>query len=181
MSFASTDLRTATCVCSAVFFSRDRDLFGEGAGFQREIKLYRASRVELHVRAADLLEAAQFDQKFIAAGVQVGKCVVAAAVGDGRVDCCVCVLVTVTVAARNDDTLRIFYCARNRASIELCESRRRYAQQPGNRSRRRGEGERSSYAVGSLSPSSKKCQTKSRLSPQSVSPTPRTSKGGSRA
>ena len=120
-------LRTATCGLQRRIFSRHRDLFGEGAGFQREIELHRARRVELDVGAADLLEATQLDQKFIAAGVQVGKCVVAAAVGDGRVGLLRLRARHRDGCARDDATLRIFDCARNRASIELCECRRRYA------------------------------------------------------
>ena len=106
---------------------RDRDFFGERAGFEREIERHRARRVELHVGAADLLEAAQLDQKLIAAGVQVRKCVEAAAVGDGRVGLLRLGARHRDGRARDDAALRVLDCARDRSSIELCESRRRYA------------------------------------------------------
>ena len=65
-------------------FGGDGHLLGQRAGFKREVERERAGGVELHVGAGDFLEAAQLDRELVPAGRQVGKCVEAAAVGDGR-------------------------------------------------------------------------------------------------
>ena len=87
----------------------------------------RAGGVELHVGAADLLEAAQLDNELVPAGRQVGKCVEAAAVGDGRAGLLGLGARDCDGRARNDATLCVLDRARDCSSIELCKSRRRSA------------------------------------------------------
>src|SRR4029453_5188475 len=84
----------------------------------------RARRVELQVGAADFFEATQLDQKFIAAGRQIGKCVEATTVGDGGVGLLRLRARHRDGCARDDATLRVLDRTRNRGSIELGECRR---------------------------------------------------------
>ncbi len=106
---------------------RNRDFLGQRASFEREVERQRTRCVELDVRPADLLEPAQLGRDLVFAGCEVRKCVEAAPVGDGAAD-----LLCLSAGERdgdagNDPALRVLDCSGDRAAVELCECRRRYA------------------------------------------------------